>query len=102
MIQTYRNVLDDPDYIIQASESLFKNKVEHPIRVCEGTVIYEPMIDDERILAIPGIIQKYADEYLKNKGIEDYEMEFVQIIHYNKGEGFFGKHEDGNSNFISC
>jgi hypothetical protein len=102
MIKTYRNVLENPQDIIERSKKLFSSRVEHQIRICDGTVISPIMVRDEVILALPELIRGYADEYLQSQGISDYEMEDVQIIHYKKGEGFFGKHQDGLGRILSA
>lgn len=104
MIKTYKNVISDDkcEEIINKFHNTFSSRVEHEIRVCSGVVLQKPMVQDELMLSIPKIIEEYGNRYAKEKGLGNLEMEDVQIIHYGKGEGFFGKHSDGMDRKLSA
>jgi hypothetical protein len=104
MIKTYTDVLSksDCDQIIEKFHNTFSSRVEHEMRICSGVVLQKPMVQDELMLSLPDLIQGYANQYTSEAGMGILEMESVQIIHYGKGEGFFGKHSDGMDRKLSA
>ena len=104
MIKTYKDVLSPEQCknIIEQSQKLLVSRVDHEIRICTGTVIAAPMVNNETILAIPDLIKEYANRYFNEHGVANFTMEAVQIIHYPQGEGFFGRHQDGMSRIASA
>lgn len=97
MIKTYKNAIDNSDQIVSLWDNLsHRTKIDHHSRVCEGVVIQQVATGQyEEIMKIPSVIYNYSKLFAEENGIDEYEMEEVQIIKYEKGTGYFKEHKDG-------
>jgi Rps23 Pro-64 3,4-dihydroxylase Tpa1-like proline 4-hydroxylase len=95
MITTHNNAIDNCDEIIKKSEAFYSSRVEAEVRVCQGTVLTEEHLKDEQLRNLYDTMEALGQRYAEENNLGTVRMEDIQIIHYNQGEGFFGKHSDG-------